>query len=90
MVPQSKSLLIVQLALLRFFFLLTIDNAEEVVALGFGLVSHSALTVEELALTGNLKFGGLTLELLALGDLLPAGLALTFLEGALCAEGINL
>jgi hypothetical protein len=89
-VSQSISLFLFELALLLFFFLLTLNNAQEVVTLGLGLVRHSGFTFEELAFASSFKLGCLPLLLLTLGNFLFTRLALALFEGTLGTEGVDL
>ena len=90
MISEGVPLFLFQLAFLFLFFFLALDNAQEVVTLGLGLVGHGGLTLHELALAGNLELFSLSLQLLALSDLFSAGFTLLLFESALGTESVNL
>jgi hypothetical protein len=89
-VSEGVSLFFLQLAFLLLFLLLALNDAQEVVTFSLSLVGHSGFALQELAFAGNLKFFGLSLLLLFLGDLLSAGLTFLLFEGTLGTERIDL
>jgi len=82
--------LFLKLALLLLVFLLALNDAQEVVALSLSLRCKSRFTLVELALSSDFELVRLSHLFLFFGDFLAAGLTLTFFEGALGTEGIDL
>jgi len=89
-VSQLMLLLGFHLTFLLLVFLLTLNDAQEVVTLSLGLVGKGTFALHELLLAGNLELVGLSDHLLLLGNLLAARTALTLFEGALGTESVDL
>jgi hypothetical protein len=89
-VAKLSLLLGLHLAFLLLVFLLALNNAQEVVALGLSLVGEGAFAFHELLLAGDFECVSLLACFLLLGDLLLSALALTLFEGTLGAESIDL
>lgn len=89
MVFQSSLFLVLHVSLLLLFFLLAINNTQEIVAFGLGLSSHHGLSFLELTLAGNFEFVSLALVLFFLGNFFSAFLALSFLKSTLCSKSID-
>ena len=89
-VPEGTMSLLFERSLLILLLLLLLDDAEELVALGLGLLGQHHLTLNELLPAGNVEILGLFTLQLGLLFLLSAGLALSFLEGAFSTKGIDL
>ena len=89
-VPEGTMSLLLELSLFILLLLLLLDNAEELITLGLGLLGQHHLTLNELLPSGNVEILGLFTLQLSLLFLLSAGLALTFLEGAFGTKGIDL
>ena len=90
MVPEGSMSLLFELSLFILLLLLLLDNAEELITLGLGLLGQHHLTLNELLPSGNVEILGLFTLQLSLLFLLSAGLTLTFLEGAFGTKGIDL
>ena len=90
MVPEGSMSLLIELTLLIFLLLLLLDDAEELITLGLGLLGHQHLFLNELLSAGNIELLSLFTLQLSLLFLLSAGLTLTFLEGAFSTKGIDL
>lgn len=89
MVPERGVLLLAHLALFVLLFLLLLDDGEELVALGLGLLGEHHFSLEELSASGLVELNGLLLGELLLCELVSAGLALTLFEGSLSAKGVD-
>ena len=89
-VPEGSMSLLIELTLLIFLLLLLLDDAEELITLGLGLLGHQHLFLNKLLSAGNVKLLGLFTLQFGLLFLLSAGLTLTFLEGAFSTKGIDL
>ena len=87
---QSVVSLRLELAFLSFLLLLLLDDSQELVTFGLGLLSEHDLALHELLSAGHVKVLGLFALQLSLLLLLSAGLALALLEGALGTKGIDL
>ena len=82
--------LLIELTLLIFLLLLLLDDAEELITLSLGLLSHQHLFLNKLLSAGNIELLGLFTLQFGLLFLLSAGFTLTFLEGAFGTKGIDL
>ena len=89
-VPEGTMSLLFELSLLILLLLLLLDDAEELVALGLGLLGQHHLALNKLLPAGNVEILGLFTLQLGFLFLLSAGLALSFFEGAFSTEGIDL
>jgi hypothetical protein len=83
------------LALLEFLLfgldhLLLVDLRHVVLTFDSSLFSQTSLLLAELSLPGHLQIGSNALSLFLLEFLAEAGLPLTFLEGSLGTQGIDL
>ena len=67
-----------------------LDDAEELVTLGLGLLGQHHLALNKLLPAGNVEILGLSTLQLGLLFLLSASLALSFFEGAFGTKGIDL
>ena len=90
MAPEGTMSLMFKRSLLILLFLLLLDDAEELITLGLGLLSHQHLFFNKLLPAGNVEILGLFTLQLGLLFLLSPGLAFTFLEGAFGTKGIDL
>lgn len=84
------ALLLLKLALMLFLVLLLLNHAQEGVAFGLRLLCHHDLTLQELLFACDFQLVYLASSLQSSLALLLAGLALTFFEGSLGSESINL
>ena len=89
-VPEGTMSLLFERSLLILLLLLLLDDAEELVALGLGLLGQHHLTLNKLLPAGNVEILSLFTLQLGLLFLLSAGLTLSFLEGAFSTKGIDL
>ena len=89
-VPEGTMSLLFELSLLILLLLLLLDDAEELVTLGLGLLGQHHLALNKLLPAGNVEILGLFTLQLGLLFLLSASLALSFLEGAFGTKGIDL
>lgn len=87
---ESLHFFFLKLSLLLFFFLLSFDHSKEVVAFGFGLLSHHGFAFVELSLASELKFSGSLRGLLSCQLLLAALLAFAFFESTLGTKCVYL
>jgi len=89
-VPEGPLSLSCDLALLALLLLLLLDDGEEFVTLGLSLLGKHDFALNELSPSSNVQFLGLLQGKLRLLFFFPAGSTLTFFEGTLGAECINL
>lgn len=89
-VPQHLLSLVLHVVLLLLVIFLPLNNAQEVVTFSLSLGGKGAFSLHELPFAGNLKLLSLSLQFFLLSNFLSAGLALTFLEGSLGTEGVDL
>jgi len=87
---QSSVSLGLELTLLSFLLLLLLDDSQELVTFGLGLLGKHDFTLHELLSAGHVEVLGLSALQLSLLLLLSAGLALTLLKGALGTQSIDL
>lgn len=88
-VAELFLLLRFQVAFSLLVLFLALNNSKEVFSFSFGLSGVGSFAFLELAFASDFEFVSLTLQLLLLGDLLAAGLAFTFFESTLGAEGVD-
>lgn len=89
-VAEVHLLLVLNDALLLLSTLLLLNHTEERVTLKFGLLRKHFFAFQELLLTGDVQVLGLTGSFFSLHNFLGTGSTLTFLEGTLLAECVNL
>ena len=70
-------------------FFLPVNNAQEIVTLSLGLLSHHLLAFHELSAAGNIQILGLFLRDFTLNNLLSAMLAISFFTGTLSTQRID-
>ena len=58
-VPEGSMSLLIELTLLIFLLLLLLDDAEELITLGLGLLGHQHLFLNKLLSAGNIELLGL-------------------------------
>ena len=87
---EGSVLLRLHLALFVFLLFLLLDDAQEFVALSFGLLGQHDLTFDELSASSIVQIVGLNARHLCLFFLFPARFTLTLFEGTLGTQSVDL
>ena len=90
MLAESLLSFVFHLSVLLLRLLLFLNDLEEGVSLGLGLLSHHDFSLQELLLAGHLKLLGLTQFLLMVSNLLGTSSTLSLLESSLGSQGVDL
>jgi len=90
MVFESALLFLLQIPFLLFLFLLTLNDAEEIVAFCFGLSCHHGLALLELSLASDLELLTLTQMFFFFGNFFLSSLTFTLLECSFRPQSVNL
>ena len=87
---EGSVLLLFHLALFVFLLFLLHDDAQEFVALSFGLLGQHDLAFDKLSASSMIQIGGLDFGQLPLFFLIPTRFALTLFKGTLGTQSVDL